>query len=213
MLEKLPDALGHALRGQRAGLDKIAFQSLDLRGGIAAIDVKSLAFGDHAPIPEQYTADGSGVSPPLQWVGVPAAAASLLLLVEDADSPTPHPFVHAIVVGLPPEDGALAEGALESPDHPGAGYRTGRNSYLQTGWLPPDPPPGHGVHRYAFELFALAAAPDFSDAPGRDEVLDVLREHAIASGCLIGTYERPDGTIREREGQSVTVLGTPSAPT
>ena len=213
MLEKLPDALGHALRGQRAGLDKIAFQSLDLRGGIAAIEVKSLAFADHAPMPEQYTADGSGVSPPLQWVGVPAAATSLLLLVEDADSPTPHPFVHAIVVGLPPEDGALAEGALESPDHPGAGYRTGRNSYLQTGWLPPDPPPGHGVHRYAFELFALAAAPDFSDAPGRDEVLDVLREHAIASGCLIGTYERPDGTIREREGQSVTVLGTPSAPT
>jgi len=213
MLEKLPDALGHALRGQRAGLDKIAFQSLDLRGGLAAIEVKSLAFADHAPMPEQYTADGSGVSPPLQWVGVPAAATSLLLLVEDADSPTPHPFVHAIVVGLPPEDGALAEGALESPDHPGAGYRTGRNSYLQTGWLPPDPPPGHGLHRYAFELFALAAAPDFSDAPGRDEVLDVLREHAIASGCLIGTYERPDGTIREREGQSVTVLGTPSAPT
>ena len=213
MLEKLPDALGHALRGQRAGLDKIAFQSLDLRGGIAAIEVKSLAFADHAPMPEQYTADGSGVSPPLQWVGVPAAATSLLLLVEDADSPTPHPFVHAIVVGLPPEDGALAEGALESPDHPGAGYRTGRNSYLQTGWLPPDPPPGHGVHRYAFELFALAAAPDFSDAPGRDVALDVLREHAIASGCLIGTYERPDGTIREREGQSVTVLGTPSAPT
>ena len=67
MLEKLPDALGHALRGQRAGLDKIAFQAVDLRAGMASITVTSLAFVDHAPIPARYTADGAGVSPPLQW--------------------------------------------------------------------------------------------------------------------------------------------------
>ena len=60
MLEKLPDALGHALRGQRAGLDKTAFQAVDLRAGMAAITVTSLAFVDHAPIPERYTADGAG---------------------------------------------------------------------------------------------------------------------------------------------------------
>ena len=39
MLEKLPDALGHALRGQRAGLDKTAFQAVDLRAGMASITV------------------------------------------------------------------------------------------------------------------------------------------------------------------------------
>ena len=214
MLEKLPDVLGHALREQRAGLDKTAFRLIDLRAGMGALEVKSLAFADHAPIPAQYTADGAGVSPPLQWIGVPAGASSLVLMVEDADAPTPQPLVHAIVVELPAEDGALAEGAIASGDAPGAGYKTGRNSYLQASWLPPDPPPGHGVHRYAFQLFALdAAAPPFSDTPGREEVLEALRDHAIASGCLIGTYERPDGSIREREGQSVTVLGTPSAPT
>ena len=100
MLEKLPDAVGHALRGQRAGLDKIAFQAVDLRAGMAAVDVRSLAFADHAPIPAQYTADGTGISPPLQWTGVPSQAASLALIVEDADSPTPAPLVHAIVVNL-----------------------------------------------------------------------------------------------------------------
>ena len=52
MLEKLPDALGHALRGQRAGLDKIAFRAVDLRAGMASIAVTSLAFVDHAPIPD-----------------------------------------------------------------------------------------------------------------------------------------------------------------
>src|SRR6185436_14603630 len=147
MLEKLPDVVGHALRGQRAGLDKTAFQAVDLRAGMAAISVASLAFADHAPIPERYTADGAGLSPPLQWSGVPSNAASLVLIVEDADAPTPQPLVHAIVVGLDGADGALAEAALPGADNEGSGLHVGRNSYLQAAWLPPDPPPGHGVHR------------------------------------------------------------------
>lgn len=196
MLEKLPDVIGHALHGVRAGLDEIAFNTIGLRAGMASITVTSLAFADHAPIPDRYTADGAGRSPPVEWVGVPPAAAALVLVVEDADSPTPHPLVHAIVVDLPPTDGHLSESALPSADHEGSGVHVGRNSYLQAAWLPPDPPPGHGVHRYAFQVFALATAPSFSTNPGRDEVFDVLREHAIASGLLIGTCERPDGSIK-----------------
>ena len=51
MLENLPDALGHALRDQRAGLDQIAFQRIDLRNGMGALDLESLAFVDHGPLP------------------------------------------------------------------------------------------------------------------------------------------------------------------
>jgi Raf kinase inhibitor-like YbhB/YbcL family protein len=210
MLEKLPDLVGHALRGQRAGLDKTAFQAVDLRGGMAALAVSSLAFADHGPIPERYTADGEGVSPPLQWGGVPAAAASLLLIVEDADSPTPQPLVHAIVVGLPAGDGALPEAALPSRENDGAGLQVGRNSYLQASWLPPDPPPGHGVHRYAFQVFALEAGADFDGEPGREAVLEAIRDHGLASGCLIGTYERPDTSISvsDEEGVPAVLPGT-----
>lgn len=215
MLEKLPEVIGHALRGQRAGLDKLAFQSIPLRTGMAAIDVHSLAFADHAPIPAQYTADGPGLSPPLHWGGVPPGAASVLLIVEDADAPTPQPLVHAIAVDLPPQDTSLAEGALKSPDHEGTGVKTGRNSYLQTGWLPPDPPPGHGVHRYAFQVFALAAGPAFTSTPGRDAVVEALHERALASGCLIGTYERPDTSVKQQAGDAAaaTVGLGPLTPT
>lgn len=196
MLENLPDAIGHALHGVRAGLDEIFFNTLGLRAGMASIKVSSLAFADHAPLPQRYTADGEGRSPPIDWIGVPPDAAALLLVVEDADSPTPHPMVHAIVVDLPPADGSLQEGALPSADHEGSGVHAGRNSYLQAAWLPPDPPPGHGVHRYAFQVFALDTAPAFSHNPGREEVFEALRAHAVASGLLIGTCERPDGSIR-----------------
>ncbi|AKJ31545.1 YbhB/YbcL family Raf kinase inhibitor-like protein [Caldimonas brevitalea] len=206
MLEKLPDAVGHALRHQRAGLEKLAYSKVDLRAGMAAIEVTSLAFADHAPIPPPYTADGRGLSPPLQWAGVPATAGSLVLIVEDADAPTPQPLVHAIAVELPPEDGSLPEGALQSSDDDAADLKIGRNSYLQSRWLPPDPPPGHGVHRYAFQIFALAPGARFSGTPGRDEVLEVLAEHAVASGCLIGTYERPDGSEKAGTGQPDTGL-------
>ena len=202
MFENLPDAIGHALRNTRAGLDHIVFNAIDLRAGMSALSVTSLAFVDHGPLPVPYTADGEGLSPPLQWSGVPPGAGSLLLIVEDADAPTPRPLVHAIAVDLPAADGSLPEGALNRTDDAGdrAGVgpdlTIGRNSFLQSGWLPPDPPPGHGVHRYAFQLFALTAGPAFDGTPGRDAVVEALKERALASGLLIGTYERPDGSVK-----------------
>ncbi|MCM5681198.1 YbhB/YbcL family Raf kinase inhibitor-like protein [Schlegelella sp. S2-27] len=195
MLEKLPETLGRALREQRAGLEKTAFNKVGLRAGMGAIEVRSLAFADHTPLPLRYTADGEGLSPPLQWTGVPSTTVSLALIVEDADAPTPQPLVHAIVVDLPPGDGSLAEGALRSPGHDATEeVQAGRNSYLQAAWLPPDPPPGHGEHRYAFQLFALGPGPAFSAKPGRDELLAAVQQHGLASGWLVGTYTRPDGS-------------------
>lgn len=201
MLEKLPDAVGHALRGRRAGLDKLASNMSGLRGGMAAIEVSSVAFADHMPLPVRCTADGEGVSPPLQWRGVPAEAASVVLIVEDADAPTPRPLVHAIAVDLPPSQGALAEGALNHEAAEGQ-VHVGRNSYLMSGWLPPDPPPGHGAHRYAFQVFALLPGEAFSGTPGRDAVMEAVRDRALASGCLIGTYERPDASIPLAQGRA-----------
>lgn len=209
MLEKLPDAVGHLLHNTRAGLEKTAYHLIDLRGGTAAISVTSTAFVDHGPLPARCTVDGPGVSPPLAWHGVPAAAASVVLIAEDADSPTPQPLVHAIVVGLTGGDGGLAEGTIDADAPALIGAALGRNSLLKRGWLPPDPPPGHGLHRYVFQVFALDAGVSFGDAPGREAVLDALREHAIASGCLTATYERPDGSVSERSATAPVGLQAP----
>lgn len=209
MLEKLPETLGQLLGSARAGLENLLVNSIDLREGTARIRLTSSAFRDHAPIPPTYTADGEGLSPPLEWSDVPPATKSLALIVEDADSPTPAPLVHAIAVDIDPLRRKLLEDELRvqtSEEGGNTALQLGRNSYLRQAWLPPDPPPGHGVHRYAFQLFALADGEPFSDSPGRQELVDALRERAIASGWLIGTYSRDNRIKIESESSEPAAL-------
>jgi Raf kinase inhibitor-like YbhB/YbcL family protein len=208
MLENLPESVGRFLINQRAGMESVVYNQLHAQRATARLGVASRAFTFNGTLPVKYTADGPGLSPPLSWNEVPADAASLALLVEDADSPTAHPLVHAIVVDLPPGNDSIDEGALSSPRHTGIGLETGRNSLLQQAWLPPDPPPGHGVHRYVFQVFALSAAPPFSHTPGRGELIAAILERAIGVGCLIGTYERPTAIAAlSEEGSPFALVG------
>lgn len=188
MLERLPASVGHALRAVRPGMEKLAVNDPGV-GAAMSLAVHSRVFADGEPLPRRYTADGDKLSPPLQWHGVPPAARSVAVMIEDPDSPTPKPLVHAIVWNLPGEDGVLGEGVLNAMAATGS-PDLGRNSYLQHAYLPPDPPPGHGAHRYAFEVFALDSVPDHGGAPGRGKFVELLRGHVLASGLLIGIYER-----------------------
>jgi phosphatidylethanolamine-binding protein (PEBP) family uncharacterized protein len=144
---------------------------------------------------------------------VPPTTASIVLIVEDADSPTPHPLVHAIVVNMGVDDAELADGAINSPDHEGFALQVGRNSFLRQAWLPPDPPPGHGEHRYVFQIYALHSGEAFSEIPGRQEIFEAIKQRAAAGGVLIGTYGR-DQKVETRSmqeevevSQSVDALG------
>ncbi|HEY0250672.1 MAG TPA: YbhB/YbcL family Raf kinase inhibitor-like protein, partial [Kofleriaceae bacterium] len=147
-----------------------------------AVTLESTAFPRDTQIPVRFTADGEGVSPPLAWSGMPERTVSVAILVEDADSPTPAPLVHLIVANLP-VDGELREGAL------GEGL-IGKNSFMKPAWLPPDPPRGHGTHRYAFQVFALDQVLELGPKPGRSALVDAMRGHILARGVLVATYSR-----------------------
>ena len=210
MFEKLPGSVGHALINQRAGMDSVLYNELFRLRNTARLELSSQAFVFNGRLPVRFTADGEGLSPPLSWDGVPRQAESLALIVEDADSPTPHPLVHAIVVGLPAGRGSLDEGALNSPDHAGAGIEAGQNSFFQRAWLPPDPPRGHGQHRYVFQVYALRAGTPLSDVPGRREFIAAILDRAIAVGCLIGTYERSERAHSDSEATETGGFLAPS---
>ncbi|MGU3537443.1 YbhB/YbcL family Raf kinase inhibitor-like protein [Methylobacterium sp. A54F] len=186
MLEKLPRAVGAALSGLKAGLEKTACHAA-FADVPDTIRVTSETVADGGAIPPRCTADGAGVSPAIAWAGLPAGTEGVVLLAEDADSPTPQPLVHLIAWNLPGRDGGLAEGALTgAPD----AHDLGRNSFLKTGWLPPDPPTGHGPHRYVFQVYALDRALGLTEQPGRKALVSAMTGHVLARGDLIGTYRR-----------------------
>lgn len=189
MLEKIPSVVGAALSGLKAGLGKTAAHAAfaDIP---ATLSLTSPAFADGADIPARFTADGPGLSPPLSWTGTPPGTAALVLVVEDAGSPTPQPLVHLIAWDLDPDLAHLDEAALPSPGHPNVAQRLGKNSFLRTEWLPPDPPTGHGRHAYLFQIYALGRRLELPEAPGRGALLDAMRGHVLAKGEMIGAYAR-----------------------
>ena len=110
------------------------------------LTISSPAFPDGAPIPAQYTCKGANVAPPLVW-SAPLGGA---LVVDDADAPR-GPYVHWIVVGIPPGPGSTADG--QTP----AGGSSLPNSAGEAGYSGPCPPAGTGVHHYRFTLYQLPA--------------------------------------------------------
>lgn len=190
MLEKIPHWLGRALGNVRAGHEKLMLATLDV-GDAAAMSLTSPAFPPGGRLPPRFTADGEGVSPPLVWSGVPEDAEQLALIVEDPDAPAPRPLVHAIVIDIDPALTGLEEGAIRPDGEGSAGKNVGRNSGLSEGWMPPDPPTGHGPHDYVFQLLALGAGQGSDDAkPGRTDFTDYVAGRILAAGMLVGTYSR-----------------------
>ena len=184
-------AIGHALRGVRPG--PIMLATSRLSGGMGySLRVSSPAFGDGQPMPVRFTQDGDSLCPPLHWDGLPPDTRSCVLLVEDADIPSFRPLVHLIVHSIPPDMSGFAEGEIPlrltgaSP----RGYACGRNTLGRPGWTAPTPPPGHGPHRYAFQVFALNGTPAFPYPPGRSMLMRTIRPYLVAQGRTIGTYER-----------------------
>ena len=187
MLHAVLSSIGRALRPVRPGLTALAGARL---GTGSPITVSTSSFNGR--MAERLTADGQGVSPALNWSGVPPQTRSVVLLVQDADIPAPRPLTNLILYAINPALDHLAEGELPrrlrgpSP----RGYRCGRNGFGQTGWLPPSPPPGHGAHRYAFQVFALNTELRFAIPPGRTTLIDAMAGHVVGFGQVIGTYER-----------------------
>ena len=141
-------------------------------------------------MPKRFTADGAGVSPPLLWRDPPTGTACFALIVEDPDAPATQPLVHALVWNIPADTRRLAEGAITGDGKDMTRGDVGRNSLYAEGWLPPDPPTGHGSHDYVFQLFALKEVPAIGPNPGRDELVSALENRVLAAGLLVATYSR-----------------------
>ncbi|MGW2514140.1 YbhB/YbcL family Raf kinase inhibitor-like protein [Streptomyces scopuliridis] len=126
-----------------------------------------------------YIAAGDGLQP-LADPGVPDGTVELALIVHDPDAPLPHGFTHWVVYGIDPADAAV------HPPDSGFAYREEPNSLGTQAYTGPQPPPGHGTHRYCFWVYALDTA--VTGEPTREEFLSAYGDHVIEQNRLVGTY-------------------------
>jgi Raf kinase inhibitor-like YbhB/YbcL family protein len=146
-----------------------------------SLTLESPAIQDGGTIPQRYTCNGEGISPPLSWSGVPEGTRELALVVEDPDAGR---FVHWTVLKIAPTQRRLEEGSAP----PGA-VET-ENSFGDPGWGAPCPPEGDEPHRYVFALYATDAPLDLDEQSSPDEVRRQLAQHALARGVLTARFGR-----------------------
>lgn len=184
--------IGRLLRPLRSGTDKLAGNDPRLAAS-ATLAVRSREFETGTIMPGAYRGK-DGVFPPLAWSNVPPGTRELVLIVEDVDVPLPVPVVHAIAYGIAPDKGGFEAAEIpnlrlrNSDRIPGASL--GKAAGLAPGYAPPTPIPGHGPHRYVYQLFALdARLPRFAKPPRKRELLAAMAGHTIARGALVGLAE------------------------
>lgn len=154
--------------------------------------LESQAFTQNQLIPREHTADGVDVSPALVWSGIPPTTSELALIVDDPDAPTAEPWVHWILYKIPPSTTELIE-HIPSVLRVAAlgGALQGKNSWPdRIGYSGPEPPRGHGLHHYHFQLYALNAPLDLEPGVDKASLLAAMQGHILATGELVGTYER-----------------------
>ncbi|WP_193752571.1 YbhB/YbcL family Raf kinase inhibitor-like protein [Cupriavidus sp. IDO] len=178
---------GLLMRGRHAGEQTLACRRPALAALPAKIELRSPGYANGEAMARSAAGEGVGEnrSPALMWEGVPPEATHWLLLVEDPDVPLARPIVHALCWG-PAAMRRLPEGCLTPATCPD-GVTLGVNGLGNARYDGPRPLPGHGPHRYVFQLFALTAAPPVAD---NDRLLRWLDGNARATGCLIGVFQR-----------------------
>ena len=147
----------------------------------AQLEVSSPAFNANQSIPAEYTCEGAGVAPALNWSTPPAGTRTVALLVEDPDAPN-GAFTHWLVTDISPRMTHLAKGGATP-----AGAFAANNDKGKVGYVGPCPSDG-ATHHYHFHVYALDIALDQHLA--RSAFSSAIQGHVLAQGELVGTYEK-----------------------
>ncbi|GHF86700.1 hypothetical protein FHX82_004500 [Amycolatopsis bartoniae] len=180
LLELLLMPLGWLLRGKRADERLSVTRELSTTDSITVLS--TFAHGEVIPSIHCGFGIGKNVSPALRWQHLPEGTRTLLLIIEDIDTPTTRPAIHTVALfdAAIPE---LEDGALTRDD---PRFRYVPNHRGGTGYVGPRPLPGHGTHRYRFHLYALDTDVDTSGVTAVDGLLPRLAGHVLAGGMLEG---------------------------
>jgi Raf kinase inhibitor-like YbhB/YbcL family protein len=144
-----------------------------------AFTVKTSAFHDGDTVPKEFTCDGTDKPPDLEISDPPEGTRSFALIMDDPDAPK-GTFTHWLAYDIPAngKDLAVTQG------------KTLRNGFGRAGYGGPCPPPGHGIHRYFFTVYAVDVPSLGLRGDSRQDLEDALKTHALGTARLMGKYER-----------------------
>jgi len=126
------------------------------------------------------------MSPPLAWTGVPKAAKSIALIMDDPDA-TRGTYVHWVVYNLPPDAKGLPEDVKPGKTIPGGGLQ-GVTTGKKNGYFGPCPP--SGTHRYFFKLYVLDTMLSLKSGASAQELTKAMEGHVLDLGQFMGTYKK-----------------------
>jgi Raf kinase inhibitor-like YbhB/YbcL family protein len=148
----------------------------------SAFQLTSPAFEPGMTIPKKHTGEGKDVSPELKWASLPEGTRSLALICDDPDAPRDEPWVHWVIFNIDPKLDGLPEGY--------AGAVQGTTDFGRPGYGGPMPPPGSGIHRYYFKLYALSGPVDLNKEATKKDLLKAMEGKTMGTAELVGTYQR-----------------------
>jgi phosphatidylethanolamine-binding protein (PEBP) family uncharacterized protein len=152
----------------------------------------SPAIPDPARLPVEFTGDGAGVSPPLEWKGAPAATRSFVLIMDHL-APDGVVKTYWTLRDIPAATTSLPKGARDI-GKPGPSFRG------NTGYEPPHSK-GPGAKTYIITLYALSTPPPLA-MPQRDStreaLLTAMKESVLASASLAVSFTRGAEPENER---------------
>ena len=163
------------------------------------ISVTSSAFDHHGMVPESNSAYGENVSIDLTWADLPEGTQQLALICDDPKvveiGMMEQPFVHWVMYNIPASASGLPAGlpsdaTLEMEGLEGA--VNGLNGLRRPGYFGPRPPANGQLHAYHFRVYALDDALNLEPGLGKAELLDAMNGHVLATGMLMGHYERKE---------------------
>ena len=163
------------------------------------ISVTSSAFDHHGMVPESNSAYGENVSIDLTWADLPEGTQQLALICDDPKvveiGMMEQPFVHWVMYNIPASASGLPAGlpsdaTLEMEGLEGA--VNGLNGLRRPGYFGPRPPANGQLHAYHFRVYAIDEALNLEPGLGKAELLDAMNGHVLATGMLMGHYERKE---------------------
>lgn len=141
--------------------------------------ITSRVFENGSFLPEKYTCDGENINPPLNISDVPRGVKSLVLVINDPDSPS-GTFIHWLVWNIDPNIKEITEDSIPF------GSVEGVTSWGKSGYG--GPCPFSGTHRYFFKIWALDEKLDLPTSAIVRELLKAMENHILAQGEIMGRY-------------------------